>query len=91
MRSKMTQIQVRIDTITKNEARNVLEKLGLDLSTAIKMFCRQIQITGTLPLTIRDVNGFTPKKTKELREAIAQSHRSTKVYHSGRELIRDIL
>ena len=36
---RMTQIQVRIDTKTKNAVRDILDGLGLDMSTAIKMFC----------------------------------------------------
>lgn len=90
MSSKMTQIQVRIDIVTKKAAREVLEKLGLDLSTAIKMFCRQIQITGTLPMQIRDINGFTPEKAQEFREAVIDAHRSTKTYYSAKKVIEDI-
>ncbi len=90
MDSKMTQIQVRIDITTKEAAREVLEKLGLDLSTAIKMFCRQIQMTGTLPMQIRDVNGFTQGKAREFREAVADVHHAKKTYHSAKEIIKDL-
>jgi addiction module RelB/DinJ family antitoxin len=32
------QIQVRIDTKTKKEAKQILDSLGLDMSSAIKLF-----------------------------------------------------
>lgn len=45
-------IQVRIEDRTKKQAQKVLEDLGLDLTTAVKMLCKQIVHTGTLPLDL---------------------------------------
>ncbi len=85
----MTQIQVRIDTKTKENARKILEKIGLDLSTGIKLFCRQVVLKKTLPFDIRDENGFTPKKAAELREAIRDA-RKGKTFRSVEELMADL-
>ena len=36
------QIQIRIDSKTKREAKKVLDNLGIDMSSAVKLFFRQI-------------------------------------------------
>ena len=87
----MSQIQVRIDTKTKNQARKVLDKIGLDLSSAIKLHLKQIINIGTLPYEIRDENGFTPQKAQELREADKEARASKKSYSSADVLMKDLL
>ena len=57
----MTQLQVRIDTKTKEKAKKILEDLGLDASTAVKILFKQIVRTGTLPLEMRDTDDFDSK------------------------------
>ncbi len=47
----MTTINIRIDEITKNEANQTLSKMGMDMSTAIKIFLNQIILEGGLPFT----------------------------------------
>lgn len=85
-----TQLQVRIDKDTKEEAKKILEEIGLDLSTAIKMLFKQIIQTRTLPLEIRDANGFRPHKAAELREAMKEAEQS-KTYTSVEALFKDLL
>jgi len=87
----MDQIQVRIDPKTKKQAKKILEGLGLDISTAVKMLFKQIINSGTLPYEIRDINGFTFKKSQELREAIIEAKTNPKIFKSSRELIKDAL
>ena len=45
----MTQLQVRIDKKTKNEAKKVLEEIGLNITTVIRVLLKQIVIRGHLP------------------------------------------
>lgn len=85
------QIQIRIDSKTKNEARKVLEIIGLDLSSAVKLFFKQIIIARNLPYEIRDENGFTLKKAQELRESIAEAKNSAKKFNSAKSLIKNVL
>jgi len=87
----MDQIQVRIDLKTKKQAKKILAGLGLDISTAVKMLFKQIINSGTLPYEIRDANGFTLKKAKELREARVEAKTSSKKIKSSKELISDAL
>ena len=87
----MSQIQVRIDSKTKQQTKKILENLGLDISTAVKMLFKQIIHTNTLPLEIRDINGFRPHKAQELRESIIDAKKSKKEFKTQQALIRDIL
>lgn len=87
----MEQIQVRIDTETKEEARKVLDNLGLDISTAVKMMLRQVINTGNLPYEIRDNNGFTIRDARELRRAAVDARSSAKTFKSGKAVIKDAL
>ncbi|MFH1661941.1 MAG: type II toxin-antitoxin system RelB/DinJ family antitoxin [Candidatus Falkowbacteria bacterium] len=85
------QIQVRIDSKTKKEAQKILENLGLDISSAVKMLFKQIINTGGLPYEIRDENGFTFRKKQELKKAIVEAKTSSKTFSSADELIKDAL
>ena len=85
------QIQIRIDAKTKNEAKKILESLGLDMSSAVKIFFRQIINAKNLPCELRDKNGFTLRKAEILRESIADAKKTTKSFKQGLELIKDAL
>jgi len=85
-----TQIQVRIDRKTKNGAKKVLESLGLDISSAVKVFLRQVHITGTFPLEIRDANGLSKTKANELRESIKDAEKSNEIFSSVKTLMKDL-
>jgi DNA-damage-inducible protein J len=92
----MAQIQVRIDDTLKKQTQEVLEKLGLNLSTAVKMFCRQIVQVQALPLESRDVNGFSLEKSRRLSSSIKEFNESKKnetikSYSSAEEMMDDIL
>ena len=85
------QIQIRIDSKTKNEARKILDSLGMDMSSAIKIFLRQIINTKNFPCELRDENGFTLKNAEILRESIVEAEGSGKSFAKGSDLIKDAL
>ncbi|MFH1326488.1 MAG: type II toxin-antitoxin system RelB/DinJ family antitoxin [Candidatus Falkowbacteria bacterium] len=86
----MTQLQVRIDKKTKDKAKIILEDLGMDLSTAVKILFKQIVRAGAMPVELRDVNGFRPHKARELKEAIKDAENSKKTYTSVDELMAEL-
>ena len=86
-----TQIQVRIDSKTKKDAKKILDGIGMDVSTAVNILFKQIVRTGTLPIDLRDVNGFSPTKAKELEESIKSAKASKKTFKSAKSLLDDIL
>ncbi len=86
-----SQIQIRIDSKTKKDAQKILKNLGLDISSVVKMLFRQIINTGGLPYEIRDENGFTIKKSQELKQAIVEAKTGSKSFKSANSLIKDAL
>jgi addiction module RelB/DinJ family antitoxin len=48
----MTTIQIRIDEKTKDEANKIFNNLGIDMTTAIKLFLKQISIKKAFPFPI---------------------------------------
>ncbi|MFA5248623.1 MAG: type II toxin-antitoxin system RelB/DinJ family antitoxin [Patescibacteria group bacterium] len=85
------QIQIRIDAKTKNEAKKVLADLGMDMSSAVKIFFHQIINTKNFPCELRDVNGFTLRKAEILRESIKEANSSNKSFKNGSSLIKAAL
>lgn len=84
-------IQVRIDRETKKKAQKILENIGLDISSAVKILFKQIVNTGNLPLETRDINGFTLRKSLELKEAILEAESGKKSFSSSDKLIKELL
>ncbi|MFA5080563.1 MAG: type II toxin-antitoxin system RelB/DinJ family antitoxin [Candidatus Paceibacterota bacterium] len=91
MSNNCEQLQIRIDSKTKNEAKKILEGLGLDMSSAVKIFLRQVINTRNFPCEIRDENGFTLKAAEILRESIHEGGVSKKSFRSGTALLKDAL
>lgn len=85
------QIQIRIDSKTKSEAKKVLDSLGMDMSSAIKIFFHQIINTKNFPCELRDENGFTLQNAEILREASVSAKNSDKSFKKGSDIINDIL
>lgn len=76
----MATIQIRIDEKTKKSSKKVLDKLGLDLTSAITLYLRQIAIRKEIPFTLLTENGFTFQQEQEIlqrsREARAGKNMS---------------
>ena len=91
MSNNCEQLQIRIDSKTKNEAKKILEGLGLDMSSAVKIFLKQVINTKNFPCEIRDENGFTLRAAEALRESMSEDKASKKSFRSGSALLRDAL
>jgi len=85
------QIQIRIDSKTKNEAKKVLDSLGMDMSSAIKIFFHQVINAKNFPCELRGENGFTLRNAEILRESIISAKNSNKSFDKGVDLIKDAL
>lgn len=51
-------IQVRIDSNEKNAAAKIFERLGLDISTAIRIFIKRTIQKNTLPFDLSEPNDY---------------------------------
>ncbi len=68
----MATIQVRVPDKSKKNVDKILASLGLDMTTAVRMFLCRIEIDHGLPFPVRQkltVNGFTPEFEAEVLEA----------------------
>jgi DNA-damage-inducible protein J len=72
--SIMANITIRVDDRTKNEAKQIVESLGLDLSSVTRVFYRQIVREHRVPVSL-SLQIPTPQETlaakKEADEILA--------------------
>jgi DNA-damage-inducible protein J len=69
-----TNINIRTDTEIKNQAKQVFESLGLDLSTAINLFLRQAIQVKNLPFTLGALPEEKSKVTRTFQKKDFVSH-----------------
>lgn len=75
----MSTIQIRIDPKTKKEAQKVLNKVGLDMSSAIKVYLTQVVITQGVPFPLLTENGLTLQQEKEILKASEEAKRGINI------------
>jgi DNA-damage-inducible protein J len=76
-----SEIRSRIEPELKEEAQDVLNRFGLNLSDAIRLFLRQVVAAKGLPFDIREVpNAQTKAAMLEARQARAR-------YNTAKDLI----
>ncbi len=96
MNPSNTTLQVRLNQKEKIQVKKVLDGLGIDFSTAIKIYFNKIIHTKGIPFALTTENGFTPEQEKQL---IKESNETLRLYKSGKikgytdtkEFIQDIL
>lgn len=69
----MATIQVRVPDQRKKNVEKILESLGLDMTTAVRMFLCRVEMDQGLPFRVQKnltVNGFTPEFEAEVLEAM---------------------
>lgn len=76
-----TTITIRVDSETKKNAKNVLDNLGLDLSSAINIYLKQIIKKQAIPFSIDN----TQVEPKEI--VVDEDHRDA---HKDDELFESI-
>ena len=72
-------IQVRIDKKTKKFVNKILKDLGLDMSSAIKAYLRQIIIKQGIPFQLITKNGLTLSQEKEITKASEEAKQGINV------------
>jgi len=75
----MTTIQVRIDEQTKKASSKILEELGFDLSSAIKVYLKQVIATKRIPFSLITKNGFTHAEEALILQASRDAKRRKNV------------
>ena len=86
-----TVLQTRVDTEMKSEAESLFESLGLDITTAIRLFLRQSINQQRIPFDIVPPKyNFTEETLSAIEEARRISKDPTvKSYSSAKDLFED--
>ena len=75
----MNTLQIRIDNETKRKTQKILSKMGLDMSTAVKLYFHQIIERQAVPFTIVTENGLTLEQEKQILDAAEESKKGKHV------------
>ena len=92
MANMTSAINIQVDKETKDQATSILKDLGLNMSTAINLFLRQVVKNDGIPFEIRN-----PKPSKELKKALREADDiisgkvKSKGYHNVEEMFKDII
>lgn len=70
MSTASTNLQVRIDTGLRNDAQAVFDSLGMDMSTAVRMFLRQVVVERGLPFRPSLDPFYNPVNIAHLKKAM---------------------
>ena len=77
-------IRVRVEPELKRQTEAILDKLGISVSDAVTVFCRQVVLQRGLPFVVRVPNA-------ETQAALAEDLSQAKRYDNVEELFKDIL
>lgn len=75
----LTNVNVKVDPITKEEATIILKELGLNMSTAVNMYLRQIVLNRGIPFEVK-----APDPTERLQEALDEGEEILKEIKAGK-------
>ena len=87
---KTENINIRIEPELKQKAEDTVDKLGLTMAEAIKIFLKQVTLTYSIPFKIE-----MPRYNKETLEAIEEATRisndkNTKTFENVNELLEEL-
>lgn len=86
----MATINVRIDDKLKKQAAELFDNLGMDTSTAIKIFLRQAVNSNGIPFVIERPNATTLAAMREIEE-MEKNPDNYKGYTDIDEMFEDLL
>lgn len=83
--AKTDGISARIDPVLKQEAEQVLEKLGLTATQAITVFYKQVKLRHGLPFDLKIPNEATEKALED-----ARAQRGVEDFETTEALYKDL-
>jgi len=82
----MSTINIRIDEDLKNKSEMVLEDMGLNMTTAFKIFLKEVVRSRSIPFKIKSDLFYSESNQKALNESIKQFENGEIVIKSLEEL-----
>jgi DNA-damage-inducible protein J len=89
--SIQTTIQIRIEEDLKEKASNVLKDIGLDLSSGIKLFLKEVVTSESIPFFPSTIKGKKLLNYELLKKEVAEAKKSGKGFATSEEMLDDIL
>ncbi len=84
----MTTLNIRIEENIKAKANKTLSALGIDMSTAVKMFLNQVIVENGLPFTpTKNIAALRNRWDKQTDCALKHG----KGYKTGKDVLADLL
>ena len=79
----MAQVNIRIDNVLKEKADNLFEELGLNMTTAVNMFVRQVVRQGGIPfeITTKTDPFYSESNMRVLRQSIKEANEGKLTEH----------
>ena len=79
---------ISIDTETKVKAQELLSELGLDMSTAVNIFLKQMIYEGGIPFAI--TREIPNEETKRAIDSVRLGKNLSREFHTVSELMEDL-
>ena len=79
-----TEIRSRIEPELKEEAQDILSRVGLNISDAIRLFLRQVVAARGLPFAVREIPNATP------RAAMLEARQTRARYDTAKDLFDEL-
>ena len=83
-----TTLQIRIDSKIKKDVQKLYKNLGLDISSATKMFYSQSLIRQGIPFQPLTSNGYTIEAEKRILKQSMEVKRKGKTFHNVEDLFK---
>ena len=73
MKDAPAKLQVRMDRQLKEAAEEIFSEIGIDATTAVRMFYTKVARTRSIPFALKAEPEFTPEQEKHILEAAEES------------------
>jgi DNA-damage-inducible protein J len=93
MSADAVKLQVRMERSLKEEAEEVFAEMGLDTTTAVRIFFTKVARTSSIPFLLKAEPEFTPEQEARILEAWEESKDPANLsgpYTDVVEIFRDI-
>ncbi len=93
MKDTPAKLQIRIDRGLKEAAEGVFSEIGLDATTAVRLFFTKVAQTRSIPFRLKADPEFSPEAEERILAAWEESKDSgnrSKPYSDVSEMFRDI-
>ena len=93
MSANAVKLQVRMDRSLKEEAEEVFAEMGLDTTTAVRIFFTKVARTRSIPFQLKAEREFTPEQEARILEAWEESKDPANLsgpYTDVAEMFRDL-